>query len=375
MPFPASPTDNRFALVTPDNNSAPLIIVTILSFIFAFLIFAVRIFIVKWKRHGYDDGVLALAHITAVGHWVAMFVALHSGLGKALSLITKHDQDVMAKAAFAGRTLLIPTLCLSKISVLLVLRHLFHYERRRKLLIIDLSMLAVAVWGFAATIVLSTGCSPNYLLGDGQCSSNAGRIRGVMITEIITEAVIIVLSPLFLYSFDIALKTKLLVMSAFSFRLPLIPLSTLYLLTQTHYLEHPSASPNTVSAVPSLLYQEILISYALMSATIPCLKSFVEGFTTGGVGYVTDPNAGRVPTVTTNDSEGSYELRKVVAQAAEEDVGLGRVNEEGTRRSSRRISERLSRVWNGPEVARVVNSQASNQPMMKPEGERQRASV
>lgn len=112
-----------------------------------------------------------------------------------------------------------------------------------------------------------------------------------------------------------------------------------------------------------------------MSATIPCLKSFVEGFTTGGVGYVTDPNAGRVPTVTTNDSEGSYELRKVVAQAAEEDVGLGRVNEEGTRRSSRRISERLSRVWNGPEVARVVNSQASNQPMMKPEGERQRASV
>lgn len=44
-----------------------------------------------------------------------------------------------------------------------------------------------------------------------------------MITEIITEAVIIVLSPLFLYSFDIALKTKLLVMSAFSFRLPWVP--------------------------------------------------------------------------------------------------------------------------------------------------------
>lgn len=371
MPLPASPTDNRFAVVSPDDNSAPLIIVAILAAIFAVLVLAVRIFIVKWKRHGDDDVVLGLAHIVAVGHWAAMFVALHSGLGKALNLITEHDQSVMAKAAFAGRMLLIPTLCLSKISVLLVIRHLFHYESRRRLLMIDFSMLVVAAWGFAATIAISAGCSPKYLLGNGQCSTNVGRLRGVMITEMVTEVVVIALSPLFLCSFDIALKTKLLVVSAFSFRLPLIPLSTLYLLTQTHYLQDPSTSPDTVSAVPSLLYQEILLSYALMSATIPCLKSFVEGFTTGGVGYVTDPNAGRVPTVTTNDSEGSYELRKVVAQAAEEDVGLGRVDEEGPRRSSRRISERLSRAWNGPEIARVVNSQASNQPMVKPDEERQ----
>lgn len=85
---------------------------------------------------------------------------------------------------------------------------------------IDFSMLVVAAWGFAATIAISAGCSPKYLLGNGQCSTNVGRLRGVMITEMVTEVVVIALSPLFLCSFDIALKTKLLVVSAFSFRLP-----------------------------------------------------------------------------------------------------------------------------------------------------------
>lgn len=64
VPLPASPTDNRFAVVSPDDNSAPLIIVAILAAIFAVLVLAVRIFIVKWKRHGDDDVVLGLAHVS-----------------------------------------------------------------------------------------------------------------------------------------------------------------------------------------------------------------------------------------------------------------------------------------------------------------------
>jgi hypothetical protein len=63
LPLPAAPTGNRFALVTPLNNSAPIIIVTILSLTFSFLIFAVRLLFVKWRRLALDDAVLALAHV------------------------------------------------------------------------------------------------------------------------------------------------------------------------------------------------------------------------------------------------------------------------------------------------------------------------
>ena len=112
-----------------------------------------------------------------------------------------------------------PALCLSKLSVLVVLRRLFHHENARKLLIVDATILWVAAWGFVATITLSVGCSPLYLTENGQCPHLVGRMRGVMLTEIITEFWLFFLCPLFLYSFDIAFKTKLLVMSAFLCRL------------------------------------------------------------------------------------------------------------------------------------------------------------
>jgi hypothetical protein len=64
VPFPVSPNDNRFALVTPDDHSAPLIIVIILSLIFSALVLAVRILIVKWKRHSADDSILGVAYVS-----------------------------------------------------------------------------------------------------------------------------------------------------------------------------------------------------------------------------------------------------------------------------------------------------------------------
>jgi hypothetical protein len=49
--------------VTLDNNSAPIIIVTILSFTFSFLSFTVRLLFVKQRRLALDIAVLALAHV------------------------------------------------------------------------------------------------------------------------------------------------------------------------------------------------------------------------------------------------------------------------------------------------------------------------
>lgn len=97
LPQPAAAAGNRFALVTPDDNSAPLIVVTILVLIFAFLIFALRIFIVKWKSYGADDCFLGLAHIGGVGQWIAIFVALRNGLGKSFSTLQEEEILRMSK--------------------------------------------------------------------------------------------------------------------------------------------------------------------------------------------------------------------------------------------------------------------------------------
>ena len=44
---------------------------------------------------------------------------------------------------------------------------------------------------------------------------------------------------------------------------------------------------------PLIIWQEILMSYLLMSTTIPCPKGLVEQFTTGGMGYTEDLTTGK----------------------------------------------------------------------------------
>lgn len=127
-----------------------------------------------------------------VGQWGSIFVALHNGLGKNLALVTGTEQARMAsvrilipiiptilqwvallltvasQAVLASRTLLLVSLCLSKLSVLLVIRSLFCWEKRRKTLLTDVTILVVTLWGFAAALTLSVRCSPDYVLGGGE---------------------------------------------------------------------------------------------------------------------------------------------------------------------------------------------------------------
>ncbi|KAE8449035.1 hypothetical protein EG329_008623 [Mollisiaceae sp. DMI_Dod_QoI] len=355
LPLPAPPTGNRFALVTPDDNSAPIIIVTILSLTFSVLVYAIRLLIVKRKRHGYDDGVLGLGHLVGLGQWTAMFMALQNGLGKSLNVIDRNDQTEMARALFAGRTLFIPLLCFSKVSILLIIRSLFFWESRRKKLLIDSAIVFVIVWGLGATLGLSISCSPYYVLGDNlnQCSGHVLRLRIVMILDIVTECIIFGLPQLFLYTFEIDNSKKLLVIAAFAFRLPLAAFSTMYLLSSTSYIESHSTG---TAIVPTIVWQEIVLGYSLMSATIPCLKSFVESFTTGGVRH-TNSDSERMP----YESEGSYELgwlKKTFQNKTEKDENIS-----APVRNSFLASRRLSGMRRTAQ-ATSMSSQASEQVMI-----------
>jgi hypothetical protein len=48
------------------------------------------------------------------------------------------------------------------------------------------------------------------------------------------------------------------------------------------------SSKKGIAISPLIIWQETLMSYSLMSTTIPCLKGFVEQFTTGGMGHTGD---------------------------------------------------------------------------------------
>lgn len=101
--------------------------------------------------------------------------------------------------------------------------------------------------------------------------------------DIITEILICSLPVLFVWSNTMSLCLKFQVFLAFAFRLPLIAFSVAHLSLFGQYTR--STSP-LFEISGSLLLQQVMLTYSLISATIPNLKSFMKSFSTGlGVSF------------------------------------------------------------------------------------------
>jgi hypothetical protein len=74
----------------------------------------------------------------------------------------------------------------------------------------------------------------------------------------------------------IGLKIKVVV--AFSFRLLLLALSGLHL---SYFQQYPDSAEPQFSVTDSLLFQQVMLTWSLIAATIPNLKAFMKSFSTG----------------------------------------------------------------------------------------------
>jgi hypothetical protein len=125
------------------------------------------------------------------------------------------------------------------------------------------------------------------------------------------------------------LPRKLLVVLAFSFRLPTAILSIFYYTTYAHFIR--SNRPGTHVVTPYIL-PNCLLSYSLMSSTMPTLNGFMKNFTTGGMGCTNTTElhgSGSRPTANRRSNQGSgsnglsshsggnsYQMYSVKAKAA-----------------------------------------------------------
>lgn len=82
---------------------------------------------------------------------------------------------------------------------------------------------------------------------------------------------------------------KITVILAFFFRLPLAAIFIVFLTAQLNYLStRDTAQSTSLAIVNPLICLEALICYALISATIPCLRGFLGRFRTGDLTHVDD---------------------------------------------------------------------------------------
>lgn len=91
----------------------------------------------------------------------------------------------------------------------------------------------------------------------------------------ITEIAISTLPAILLWRVNMGVGAKTQVIFAFAFRLPLVALSALHL----SYMAHLAASDEPLLAVVSpLVVQQAMLTWSLVSATIPNMKRFMKSF-------------------------------------------------------------------------------------------------
>ena len=301
----AAPSDNRFAPFTPEDHSAPIWIASILSFIFAYTILLVRLGFVKWNMHGLDDMLLTLGHLIGLGMWASLFESLNNGLGKALHPLSEHELFHMSKSFAASRILLFIALTFSKLSSIVFIQSIFDYIKDI-LLISNVMMGIVTAWGLAAALTVSIGCSPDHILVEENlhCINDVTRLKAITIVDATSEIAMIFLPVVPLLRLQMPRKTKFLVMLAFSTRIPNVIISIMHFETYSSFIHHGDRG---VAIVAPVVWQNALLSYHFMSATIPALKGFMTGFTTGGMGYT----SGTISTLQGSGGNNSYNMLSV----------------------------------------------------------------
>ncbi|KAH6838431.1 hypothetical protein B0T12DRAFT_400779 [Alternaria alternata] len=278
---------HRFAPPTADNHSAPIWIASILSLIFAFCILAVRLGFVKWNAHGLDDFVLILAHFVGLGMWVALFLSLNNGLGKSLELLSTTEISYMQKSYYASWIMLVIGLATSKCSALMSIQNIFS-QNSKVIFGGKVTICVVVLWGIGSCLAVSLSCSSDHIIlapNNDHCVHLIILLKIVVIGDNLTEIAIIVLPVIGLRNLQMPLGRKLQVFIAFACRILNIPISIAHLTTYSNFHDY---NRQAIDIGPAAVWQNILLAYSYMSATLPALKGFYKEFATGGVGYTID---------------------------------------------------------------------------------------
>ncbi|KAM6513683.1 hypothetical protein FALCPG4_016057 [Fusarium falciforme] len=230
---------------------------------------------------GFDDILLALAMVLHLGQSIAMFVGLNNGLGKFNSITPTEQWATSSKSTLAAVILCLLALSLAKCSVLaLILRIIGSRTGKSKTFCIGLMVLSSA-WGVGSCVAFLVNCRADALLAlDNvkQCPNQNTRWAVITAIDIFIEILTWLLVVQLSWTVSMSLTRKRQVVMAFSFRIPLIALSAAHLAC---FGKYPGSTEPQFAVTNSLLFQQAMIAWSLISATVPNLKNFLKSFSIG----------------------------------------------------------------------------------------------
>lgn len=210
-----------------------------------------------------------------------MFVGLQNGLGKKNHITTPEQWAISSKCFIASTIFFIMTLTFAKCSVLALIRRIIDCRPGKSEPFCIALMVITAIWGIASSVSFLVNCNPSSVLtvhNLERCPHQRGRWLSIASLDMTTELLTLALIVQLVWSVNIGHSRKWQVVAAFSFRLPLIGLAAVHVACANKY---PLADEPLFAVTKTLMWQQIMVSWSLLSATSPNLKSFMSSFNIG----------------------------------------------------------------------------------------------
>ncbi|KAG8623967.1 hypothetical protein KVT40_008943 [Elsinoe batatas] len=279
-----SPEVHRWMEVTSKNHKPWLYVATLLSMLYALSVLGIRLF-VKYGAYALDDVVVLGGYVFGVTQWALTLSALQRGLGMAPGLISSADEASAAELIFSGRVTLHLLLGMVKISCLCLLRNIFTTEHHKAWSVCNLLIAICAVCAVAASLVATVGCHPSTTLIAAHgvtCKAMRSRALALCVMEAATQLFCGVIPAYLFLDIQMTKQRRFVVSSAFIFPIFNGVLFIWHVYSYSRWINSGLEHSN-IGLVDPLVIQQVLVCYALVSATIPCLKGFTSRFGTGGI--------------------------------------------------------------------------------------------
>ncbi|KAF2126151.1 hypothetical protein P153DRAFT_369507 [Dothidotthia symphoricarpi CBS 119687] len=260
--------------ITADDKGGLLVVTAAVTMCYVWICFFIRIWLrLQTKEWKSDDWWLTTATFLQSLQSALVFHGASLGLGASLQGVPLSIHKQLGRTAFAAQILYVATLFASKCSVLFLYLRISPGRSHK---ISSWTLLSAScIWIVIAITLISVPCNPyGWTVGDKTCTNLWPKWQAISALDIVTEVFIFAIAVQLVWNLKMRTKSKLLVVLAFSARLPVIALAT----ARLHYIKQAFVYADTTYIY--LVATQWHMAYATMSSTITGMGPFLRPFHT-----------------------------------------------------------------------------------------------
>ncbi|GBF62002.1 hypothetical protein TMEN_4526 [Trichophyton mentagrophytes] len=231
-------------------------------------------------HYGRDDYFLLGSAFVALCQSILIFVSVSKGFGTSADLIDHDNLVTLRRAFFSSEILYLVTLYLAKCCVICIFLKLTPKKTHNRATLGTLVYCTLWVIGSIMAVGIRSGILDTHTVravSVSYCKLKLVKWQFIVSFDVLSEVIIFLLAVHLIRELQMRFRTKLVVLSAFAARLPIIALA----IVRLHTLDICGEQTNlTLDLIDSSVWTQISLNYNVIACTIFALKPFTAAVST-----------------------------------------------------------------------------------------------